>query len=166
MQSSIPISSWMRTIRTYCRYTRNTRIWWTTCSAASWRRCRYHRSSSKWPVWRVGSRVRARIPFISTRCFSSRYVRSHDLTQSCLQDVIFQIWAANDLKIFIRMMTQRNVELQLQALDLIEKNQLAPGGVEEGDDRSADASSDPGWVMMSYAIVGTLPTKLYTGFGN
>lgn len=26
---------------------------------------------------------------------------------------------------FIRMMTQRNVELQLQALDLIEKNQLA-----------------------------------------
>lgn len=59
-------------------------------------------------------------------------MRSHDLTQSCLQDVIFQIWAANDLKIFIRMMTQRNVELQLQALDLIEKNQLAPGGVEEG----------------------------------
>eukprot|EP00099_Drosophila_melanogaster_P022738 NP_650305.1 uncharacterized protein Dmel_CG14367 [Drosophila melanogaster] len=59
--------------------------------------------------------------------------------------VLFQqIWAANDLKIFIRMMTQRNVELQLQALDLIEKNQLAPGGVEEGDDRSADASSDPG----------------------
>ncbi|KAM8703040.1 hypothetical protein ACLKA7_005389 [Drosophila subpalustris] len=36
-----------------------------------------------------------------------------------------QIWAANDLKIFIRMMTQRNVELQLQALDLIEKHQLA-----------------------------------------
>ncbi|XP_023163466.1 cilia- and flagella-associated protein 36 [Drosophila hydei] len=40
--------------------------------------------------------------------------------------VLFQqIWAANDLKIFIRMMTQRNVELQLQALDLIEKHQLA-----------------------------------------
>ena len=36
-----------------------------------------------------------------------------------------KIWAANDVKIFIRMMTQRNVELQLQALDLIEKNQLA-----------------------------------------
>ncbi|XP_036322942.1 uncharacterized protein LOC118736913 isoform X2 [Rhagoletis pomonella] len=35
------------------------------------------------------------------------------------------IWAANDIKMFIRMMTQRNVELQLQALDLIEKNQLA-----------------------------------------
>lgn len=32
-----------------------------------------------------------------------------------------QIWAANDIRIFVRMMTQRNVELQLQALDLIER---------------------------------------------
>ncbi|XP_018797293.1 PREDICTED: cilia- and flagella-associated protein 36 [Bactrocera latifrons] len=41
------------------------------------------------------------------------------------QGLFQQIWAANDIKMFIRMMTQRNVELQLQALDLIEKNQLA-----------------------------------------
>ncbi|XP_067619504.1 cilia- and flagella-associated protein 36 isoform X2 [Eurosta solidaginis] len=40
------------------------------------------------------------------------------------QGLFQQIWAANDIKMFIRMMTQRNVELQLQALDLIEKNQL------------------------------------------
>ncbi|KAH8251818.1 hypothetical protein KR038_008992 [Drosophila bunnanda] len=62
--------------------------------------------------------------------------------------VLFQqIWAANDLKIFIRMMTQRNVELQLQALDLIEKNQLAQSaGVGEGgdDDHSAEVGSDQG----------------------
>jgi len=45
-------------------------------------------------------------------------------------------------------MTQRNVELQLQALDLIEKNQLAQSTADEGDDRSADASSDPGWVSV------------------
>ncbi|XP_050296709.1 cilia- and flagella-associated protein 36 [Anthonomus grandis grandis] len=32
-----------------------------------------------------------------------------------------QIWAANDFKMFVKMMTQRNVELQLQALELIEK---------------------------------------------
>lgn len=32
-----------------------------------------------------------------------------------------QIWAANDFQMFVRMMTQRNVELQLQALELIEK---------------------------------------------
>lgn len=32
-----------------------------------------------------------------------------------------KIWAANDIKIFIRMMTQRNVELQLQAIDMIER---------------------------------------------
>ncbi|CAH0550176.1 unnamed protein product [Brassicogethes aeneus] len=32
-----------------------------------------------------------------------------------------QIWAANDYEMFKRMMTQRNVELQLQALELIEQ---------------------------------------------
>ncbi|KAL1500785.1 hypothetical protein ABEB36_006229 [Hypothenemus hampei] len=32
-----------------------------------------------------------------------------------------QIWAANDYGMFVRMMTRRNVELQLQALELIEK---------------------------------------------
>ncbi|CAH1116579.1 unnamed protein product [Phaedon cochleariae] len=32
-----------------------------------------------------------------------------------------QIWAANDYEMFKRMMTQRNVELQLQALELIER---------------------------------------------
>ncbi|KAH8327278.1 hypothetical protein KR074_009195 [Drosophila pseudoananassae] len=60
--------------------------------------------------------------------------------------VLFQqIWAANDLKIFIRMMTQRNVELQLQALDLIEKNQLAHNSAEEGDGQhKAETASDQG----------------------
>ncbi|XP_062124000.1 cilia- and flagella-associated protein 36 [Drosophila sulfurigaster albostrigata] len=54
--------------------------------------------------------------------------------------VLFQqIWAANDLKIFIRMMTQRNVELQLQALDLIEKHQLAQS---LSDSESATATDD------------------------
>ncbi|CAH1111327.1 unnamed protein product [Psylliodes chrysocephalus] len=32
-----------------------------------------------------------------------------------------QVWAANDYEMFKKMMTQRNVELQLQALELIEK---------------------------------------------
>ncbi|KAF5273138.1 hypothetical protein FQA39_LY07628 [Lamprigera yunnana] len=32
-----------------------------------------------------------------------------------------QIWAANDYEMFKRMMTQRNVELQLQALELLEQ---------------------------------------------
>ncbi|XP_034484659.1 cilia- and flagella-associated protein 36 [Drosophila innubila] len=54
--------------------------------------------------------------------------------------VLFQqIWAANDLKIFIRMMTQRNVELQLQALDLIEKHQLAQSlSVEAADENATE----------------------------
>lgn len=36
-----------------------------------------------------------------------------------------QIWAANDIRIFIKMLTQRNLELQLQALDLIERRQAS-----------------------------------------
>lgn len=39
------------------------------------------------------------------------------------QGLFQQIWAANDKRIFVRMMTQRNLELQLQALDLIERRQ-------------------------------------------
>lgn len=52
--------------------------------------------------------------------------RNHSGTSSGLtfhQGLFQQIWAANDIRIFIRMMTQRNVELQLQALDLIERRQ-------------------------------------------
>lgn len=47
---------------------------------------------------------------------------------------------------FIRMMTQRNVELQLQALDLIEKNQL--GLLQESevvDNGSPTESSSSHW---------------------
>ena len=50
------------------------------------------------------------------------------------QRLFQQIWAANDIRIFVRMMTQRNVELQLQALDLIERRQLS---TEEGASGSA-----------------------------
>lgn len=32
-----------------------------------------------------------------------------------------QIWAANDMKTFVKLMVQRNIEIQLQALDLIER---------------------------------------------
>uniref|UniRef100_A0A1B0CX58 Cilia- and flagella-associated protein 36 n=1 Tax=Lutzomyia longipalpis TaxID=7200 RepID=A0A1B0CX58_LUTLO len=45
-----------------------------------------------------------------------------------------QIWAANDIRIFIRMMTQRNVELQLQALDLIERRQNSQPSTDETAD--------------------------------
>lgn len=32
-----------------------------------------------------------------------------------------QIWAANDMRTFVKLMVQRNIEIQLQALDLIER---------------------------------------------
>ncbi|XP_062535920.1 cilia- and flagella-associated protein 36 [Armigeres subalbatus] len=47
------------------------------------------------------------------------------------QGLFQQIWAANDIRIFIRMMTQRNVEIQLQALDLIERRQASQSSVEK-----------------------------------
>lgn len=47
-----------------------------------------------------------------------------------------QIWAANDIRIFVRLMVQRNVEIQLQALDLIEQRQMSFQENENGDDPS------------------------------
>jgi The ARF-like 2 binding protein BART len=44
-----------------------------------------------------------------------------------------QIWAANDIRIFVNLMVKRNVEIQLQALDLIEKRQIASRGSESSD---------------------------------
>lgn len=38
-----------------------------------------------------------------------------------LQSLFEQIWAANEYEIFKRMMIQKNLELQLQALSLIEQ---------------------------------------------
>uniref|UniRef100_A0A182XK81 Cilia- and flagella-associated protein 36 n=1 Tax=Anopheles quadriannulatus TaxID=34691 RepID=A0A182XK81_ANOQN len=52
---------------------------------------------------------------------SDRADQSGGNTFSFHQGLFQQIWAANDIRIFIRMMVQRNVELQLQALDLIER---------------------------------------------
>lgn len=46
------------------------------------------------------------------------------------QGLFQQIWAANDIKIFIRMMTQRNIELQIQALDLIDRSNSTEAEVE------------------------------------
>lgn len=51
-----------------------------------------------------------------------------------------KIWAANDIRIFIRMMIQRNVELQLQALDMIERkhfNSTASSSVDDPEIENA-----------------------------
>lgn len=61
------------------------------------------------------------------------------------QRLFQQIWAANDIRIFCRMMTQRNVELQLQALDLIERRQSSreeQGGGAEGVPEVEKATND------------------------
>jgi hypothetical protein len=36
-----------------------------------------------------------------------------------------QIWAANDMRTFVKLMVQRNIEIQLQALDLLERRQAS-----------------------------------------
>lgn len=44
------------------------------------------------------------------------------LTAICLLQTLFeQVWAANDYEIFKRMMIQKNLELQLQALEMIQQ---------------------------------------------
>lgn len=48
-----------------------------------------------------------------------------------------QVWAANDIRIFVRLMVQRNVEIQLQALDLLERRQASVQS-DNGDDASAE----------------------------
>ena len=47
-----------------------------------------------------------------------------------------QIWAANDIRIFARLMVQRNVEIQLQALDLIERRQASLHDDETGENKN------------------------------
>lgn len=54
------------------------------------------------------------------------------------QGLFQQIWAANNIKIFIRMMTQRNIELQIQALDLIDRNISVDSEVEINEATEAD----------------------------
>ncbi|XP_049301542.1 cilia- and flagella-associated protein 36 [Anopheles funestus] len=58
-------------------------------------------------------------------------------TFSFHQGLFQQIWAANDIRIFIRMMVQRNVELQLQALDLIERRSQSMSKRDESSDADA-----------------------------
>lgn len=49
-----------------------------------------------------------------------------------------QIWAANDIRIFVRLMVQRNVEIQLQALDFIERRQMSLQGKESQEENEID----------------------------
>lgn len=55
--------------------------------------------------------------------------------------ILMKIWAANDIRIFVRMMTQRNVELQLQALDVIERRHLNSTASSSLDDPEVDDPS-------------------------
>jgi len=40
-----------------------------------------------------------------------------------LKTIFEQLWASEDFEIFKRMMIQKNVELELQALELVRKRQ-------------------------------------------
>lgn len=59
--------------------------------------------------------------------------------QALLQSLFEQIWAANEFEIFKRMMNQKNLELQLQALNMIEqKYGLTPASLTCGNDNFPD----------------------------
>lgn len=57
---------------------------------------------------------------ITTEQFEYACLKGHENPIYFEQNIFEQIWAANDLEIFKRMMSQKNIELQLQALELIE----------------------------------------------
>ena len=57
---------------------------------------------------------------ISAEQFDEACRRADGLLASKFKQILFeQIWAANDYQIFVRFMTQRNIELQLQALEIL-----------------------------------------------
>ena len=57
---------------------------------------------------------------ISADQFDEALSRASGLLAAKLRQLLFeQIWAANDYQIFVRFMTQRNIELQLQALEVL-----------------------------------------------
>ncbi|XP_049877475.1 cilia- and flagella-associated protein 36 isoform X2 [Pectinophora gossypiella] len=51
-----------------------------------------------------------------------------------------QIWAANDYEMFVKMMTHKNVELQLQALELIERRFGTMPSIFSADPEDLDSS--------------------------
>lgn len=48
-------------------------------------------------------------------------LKNYYVSSRVLQNLFEQIWAANEYEIFKRMMIQKNLELQLQALNMIEQ---------------------------------------------
>ncbi|XP_013135514.1 PREDICTED: cilia- and flagella-associated protein 36 isoform X2 [Papilio polytes] len=59
-----------------------------------------------------------------------------------------QIWAANDYDMFVKMMTHKNVELQLQALELIERRYGVLPNLFSSDSEDLDTSrseEEDGW---------------------
>jgi len=59
------------------------------------------------------------------------------------QGLFEQVWAADDFEIFKRMMTQKNIELQLQALELIQQRYgVLPDSLQPGAGRETDENEN------------------------
>jgi hypothetical protein len=57
--------------------------------------------------------------------------------------IFHQVWAADDYEIFKRMMIQKNIELQLQALELLQQRyESTEGGWLIGQDELVSCSSE------------------------
>uniref|UniRef100_A0AAG5CUK8 Cilia- and flagella-associated protein 36 n=1 Tax=Anopheles atroparvus TaxID=41427 RepID=A0AAG5CUK8_ANOAO len=92
--------------------------------------------------------------------------RSGANTFSFHQGLFQQIWAANDIRIFIRMMVQRNVELQLQALDLIERRSQSLGSKStDGEEGGIPAEQEEKEQMLQTVKLPAAESEL-SGEGN
>ena len=81
-------------------------------------------------------------------------------TFSFHQGLFQQIWAANDYRIFVKMMKQRNVEIQLQALDLIERKQNIAEGDEIKEDGGESLSEDVTKNELDQIEIPVTPAKI------
>ncbi|KPI92371.1 Coiled-coil domain-containing protein 104 [Papilio xuthus] len=78
-------------------------------------------------------------------------ISAHDLAElpAYFHKRLFeQIWAANDYDMFVKMMTHKNVELQLQALELIEQRYGVLPNLFSSDSEDLDTSrseEEDGW---------------------
>ena len=75
---------------------------------------------------------------ISAEQFDDACRRADGLLAQKFKQMLFeQIWAANDFEIFVRFMTQRNIELQLQALEVLAQRfgQIYESFIPEGQNK-------------------------------
>lgn len=84
LQSSIPICISMRTVPILWRFIMSIKIWWITCWAVSWRKCKSRRNNLRLPAWKVEIRT---IICTFTRDSFSRWVYKYKTSRDQYSEI-------------------------------------------------------------------------------